>query len=180
MTSQEDKIIIIENGESIPFEVFFKDNFTKFHLFANRIIKDEDTCQDITQDVFIKFWQSDYKMFESRHSLQLFLYKLTKNRCLNHIRHCKVEDRYTSEKINSAAFDEFILTEAFQTELNDIVYTAIKALTPKNKEVIEYHLLGLKNEDIAARLDIKESTVKTHKMNAYKSLREQLKNIRSA
>jgi RNA polymerase sigma-70 factor (ECF subfamily) len=177
MNTQLNRFIKIANHEVIPFDVFFKANYSKFYLFANRFIKDEGTCQDIAQDVFLELWESNSRSFESTHTLQSFLYKTVKNRCLNHFRHCKVKDRYTSEQTVELISDEYLLKHIVEIETNDMIHQAIDSLTPKNKQVIECHMLGLKNKDIAEELGIQLSTVKSHKMNAFKLLRKQLHNL---
>ncbi len=177
MDSQLTRFIKITDQEAIAFDVFFKTHFSKFYLFANRFIKDEAICQDITQDIFLRLWESNTHSFESTHTLQSFLYKSVKNKCLNHIKHCKVKEKYYSERTDDFISDEFLLKNVVEIETNNMLYQAIDSLTPQSKQVIECHLLGFKNKDIAEELGIQLNTVKTHKMNAYKLLRKQLQNI---
>ena len=47
---------------------------------------------------------------------------------------------------------------------------AAKRLTPRESEIVRYVAVGLRNAEVAARLSISESTVKTHLTNIFQKL----------
>jgi len=56
-----------------------------------------------------------------------------------------------------------------------MVQKAISELPHRQREIIELTLKGIRNPQIALQLNITENTVKTTKRNAFKKLREVLK-----
>lgn len=73
--------------------------------------------------------------------------------------------------------ESFLVKSVWDEETHHLLYKAIDTLTPQCKEVIRYHLEGKKNQEIAELMDISIVTVKSHKMVAYKQLRETLSKI---
>jgi len=48
--------------------------------------------------------------------------------------------------------------------------TAAKKLTPRESEIVRYVAVGMRNAEVAARLSLSESTVKTHLTNIFQKL----------
>jgi len=48
--------------------------------------------------------------------------------------------------------------------------TAAKKLTPRESEIVRYVAVGMRNAEVAARLSLSESTVKTHLTNVFQKL----------
>jgi len=67
--------------------------------------------------------------------------------------------------------------EHFKNEAYSLIYNAIQTLSPREKQVIELTLDGLKNPEIAKQLDVSVNTVKTLKSRAFKTLRAVLKGV---
>ena len=105
-----------------------------------------------------------------------FLYTTTRNLCLNHLKHKKIEHQYIQAiKIEEEeAEEQFYLEEVTYQETHRILRAAIDQLPPQTREVILVSLDGKNNNEIAETLDISVNTVKTLKKNAYKFLRESL------
>lgn len=175
----EDKSIHIsfEDGESISFRKLFKDNFAKLCVFASKFITDKTVCEDIVQDTFLKIWESENETYASVLSLTAFMYKTVRNKSLNHIKHLKIRDKYSSDTIKELESEQYFLKNVINEETNYLLYKAIQTLTPQCREVINMHLKGLKNKEIAEDLGLTVATVKTHKMAAYKQLRNDLRSV---
>jgi len=47
---------------------------------------------------------------------------------------------------------------------------AAKRLTPRESEIVRYVAIGMRNAEVAARLSLSESTVKTHLTNIFQKL----------
>ncbi len=178
--TEKDKIrICFADGKEVLFKNFFKDNFAKFCVFASRFIADQFVCEDIVQESFLKIWESENKSYESDLSLMAFMYKTIRNKCLNHLKHVKIKDKYNSDMLLELESEEYLLTNVVNEETNYLLYKAIKTLSPQCGQVIKLHLKGLKNKDMAEDLNLSVATVKTHKMVAYRHLREELGEIKA-
>lgn len=168
--------IKFENGESIDLKEFFSVYYSQLAAFASKYIQDTSVCEDIVQDVFVAFWEKQ-KSFENLVSAKGFLYTSTRNSCLDHLKHSKVEDKYLKRKkyLNEESesfFDEILKAEAYSE-----VYEEINKLPEMGKNVLLLAMKDKSNEEIANILNIALNTVRTHKARAYKVLRKNLGNI---
>lgn len=173
--AKEDGKIEFENGESISFEAFFKEYFSKFHAFANRFVKDSHACEDIVQETFISVWEAKDNRYESELKLQAFIYQTIRNKALNYVKHNQIRVHYSQQYLKELGSEAYMTTSVLEEETHYVLYEAIKRLTPQCQQVIRLHLQEMSNQEIAEEMHISVATVKTHKMAAYKELRDLLK-----
>lgn len=159
------------------FDLFFKQYYTLFLSFACRYLPDVEEARDIVQDVFIAFWEQRAN-FSSLFAVKAFFYRSISNRCLNHLKHEAVKDRYAESQLQAMQNKEFILENIIREEVSFIVRRKIKELTPREQEIIILSLQNKSNQEIAELLSISIPTVKTHKMHAYARLRAELEELR--
>ena len=171
MSSDQKLIEGIQQGEMKAFKQFFESFYAPLCLFAQKYVDDEEAALDIVQDAFVYFWEKK-KCIISVNSAKSYLYKTVKNKSLNYLRSCKKEKDAHLEYLESELYfrDNIIEEEAYQ-----VIYNEIKILPPQSQRVIELSLDGLKNNEIAEKLDISVNTVKTLKLRAFKTLRVKLK-----
>ncbi|HEY0668639.1 MAG TPA: sigma-70 family RNA polymerase sigma factor, partial [Sphingobacteriaceae bacterium] len=111
-------------------------------------------------------------------SIQAYLYKMTQNRCLNFIKHKKVENAYISYLIRNNLLDDYHQSwnPYLTKELEDQAKKAIEKLPEKCKEVFKLSRFEhLKNKEIAQRLNISQKTVERQMTIALERLRKYLK-----
>jgi len=72
--------------------------------------------------------------------------------------------------VRAAARGETVLAPAVATRLVGSVRSSVERLTPRETQVLSLVAEGLSNADVARRLYIGESTVKTHLLRAYGKL----------
>ncbi|MCL3779788.1 RNA polymerase sigma-70 factor [Prolixibacteraceae bacterium JC049] len=152
------------------FKLFFETFYSRICVFAQSYVSDENVAADIAQEVFIKCWDRKNEL-ESDFRMKAFLYKATRNQCLNYLEHQQVEQNYLSQ-LNS---EDFFKEQVIEQETFQLLHNAINGLPTQSKKVIEMSIKGIKNPEIALRLDVSVNTIKTLKKNAYKSLRDSLK-----
>ena len=167
MSSVNQKINIRENN----FKNVFDSYFPSLCVFAHRFVQDEDIVKDIVQDVFVKIWNTVTE-FESEKSMKVYFYLSTKNACFDHLK--KEKRRNLSSDINEeiGIEDKVVIDEIIREETYRILEDAIIQLPEKAQEVIRLNLNGLSNQEIAEELDVSINTVKTHKLLAFRKLRE--------
>lgn len=166
-----DKMLINNNNFKLLFQKYFEPVFQ----FARKYTGNDAIARDITQETFIKLYERR-KDFDAIEKAKSFLYTTTRNLCLNHLKHQKIEEQYFKEaKIeDEEAEEQFYLEEVTYQETLRILRTAIDQLPPQTREIILVSLDGKNNNEIAETLAISVNTVKTLKKNAYKFLRESL------
>lgn len=146
--------------------------------YGCRFIALRDECEDVVQDIFVDLWEKDL-MFPDEISLKVYLYKATRNKCFNFIKHTKVKDKYAANNIQLLEDDNLFLEQILEEEIVRQLHKAIELLPERKKEIIKMSLIGLKNTEIAEALDIKLQTVKTLKSQSYVILRSQFKDLES-
>lgn len=145
-------------------------------MYANRFLPITDECEDVVQDLFVDLWQIENK-FSNDISLKAYLYKITRNKCLNIIKHNNVKNKYSTISLQVLDNDNLFMEQVLEEEITRQLYEAINTLPKRKKEVIKLTLQGLKNKEVAENLNIQLQTVKTLKSQAYKLLRQRFQNL---
>ncbi len=166
-------------GDEKAFEQLYKLYFPRLYTFSLRIVNENDLAKDVVQNVFIRLWESP-ELFLHEHP-EAFMYKMVRNASLNHIRHLKVvdnlkiqvKDQYLGEKlyyIDMVGNEPYVLIEK---ELQEQVAKVMDSLPDKCRTVFHLSRIeGLKNKEIADRLNINIKTVEKHVSKALDVFRE--------
>ncbi len=142
---------------------------TSLVRFAFGYLGDAAEAEDAAQDVFVKALSTKSAPAE----LRPWLYRITRNHCLNLLRHRRVraEERLPSR----AAFmdsEAGHLTRLVNAENEEAMRARVAALTPEHREVLELRYgEDLSREEIAQVLDLAPSVVKSRLFEAMKKLR---------
>ncbi|UZD21143.1 RNA polymerase sigma factor [Algoriphagus halophytocola] len=171
MSVQKDSDLVEElrKGNVKAYRTLFQEFYDSLCLFANKYLQDFDNSEDIVQEAFITVW--DYrKDINSYASLKSFLYTVTKNKCLSFLKN----NARKNDLLNGASFftEMFYEANVVEEETYRLLEKGIKELPDQSRKIIQLHLEGFKNQEIADELNISINTVKTLKKNAYKNLRE--------
>jgi len=158
-------------GDIAAFEDIFKQLYPSMCVVARNYLKDSTAAEDIAQEAFIKLWNSK-EQYEEFTSLKNLLYVYVKNACLNQIRHNKLKNEHEISTFQEdyTDFKNLVIEE----ETYRIIQQAIQMLPRQSAKIISLSMQGVKNQEIAERLNISVNTVKTLKYNALKKLKKQL------
>lgn len=127
-----------------------------------RYLKDEHDAKDMTQDCFIKLFESLDK-FNRRGSFEGWVATMTTNKCLDHLKRVRPDflDFEKAELFLKTENDESYEREKFQSE-HERVKKALDQLTDGYRTVVlMYALQGYKHREIAEILGIAEGTSKS-------------------
>lgn len=161
------------------FDQIFQKYYHPLLLYGLKFVDDENDLHDILQEIFVTVWENKKHKLEEAH-LKAYLFNAVRNGCLNYLRHKVVVNKHIeSQKITSPLFEldfyksgEKSLIEKQELE---IIYKAINSLSHDYKEVIELSRFeGMKNKEIAQKLQIPERTVETRLYRALSALRKKL------
>lgn len=161
------------------FEAFFKEYFSKFYAFATRFVEDHYACEDIVQETFIAVWEEQDNSYASLLMFQAYIYRTIRNKILNYLKHVRIRERYSRDYLKEVESEKYMLHSVLEEETYFVLHAAIRRLSPQCQRVIRLHLEGLSNKEIAAEMQISVVTVKSHKMFAYRELRDMLKDVTS-
>ncbi|PKQ69407.1 RNA polymerase sigma-70 factor [Labilibaculum manganireducens] len=176
MNQSPDKIIIIDNNESLSYNSLFNEMYAGLCLFSERFLIVSSEGEDLVQEVFVKLW-AKFDDFDSLNAIKAYLYQATRNACLNSIRHEKVKRKYEAEQVHQVESETYFLKQVVEEETSRIIANSIDELPPQCKKILQLSMQGLKNQEIADDLGISVNSVKTQKRIAYKTLRSKLQNI---
>ena len=155
------------------FELFFKAHYRGLCFFAQGILTNKETAEDIVQESFMKYMdrQTD---FETDIAALSFLYTTIRNASFNYLRHLKVEERHKHEPVPLKE-DPVALQAIIKSEAMGQIYKAIETLPTGCRTIFHLgYIEELKNQEIADHLQISINTVKTQKARALQLLRLKL------
>ena len=75
----------ISRCDDAAFESLFRMHYQSLCIHASKLILDDDTAEEIVQDIFLKFWDKRASL-EITTGLKPYLYRSVHNRCLDHRR----------------------------------------------------------------------------------------------
>ena len=163
-----------EGGGNVP--EFFRNYYPMFVSFARNFVQSREVCEDLVQEAFVA-------LFDNEYLAKGFLYKTLRNKCLNHLRHEQIRNRYAEMQAahykrerNEKKSEEFFIDAIMREESSLIISQAIEGLPEMGRQVLNMSVEGLSNQEIADVLGISINTVRTHKSRAYKVLRIVLSN----
>ncbi len=169
-----------EEDKVKQFEVIFKTHYRKLTLFANRFTNDLTISEEIVADVFTTLWEKREEIV-FKNPAPFYLFKMVQNRCLNYLKHQKIENLYIKYLERNNLFDEMLtaVDNGYEgKELTNQINDAINKLPEKSKQVFMLSRFNhLKYREIADLLDISPKTVERHMSIALEKLRQNLKKL---
>jgi RNA polymerase sigma-70 factor (ECF subfamily) len=175
-------------GDQGAFKRLMKKYHASLYNLIYRLIRNKDEVEDLTQEAFVKAFQS-LKYFNEQYAFSTWLYKIASNNTIDYIRKKKLETfsidkpiasedgdyRFELPDLNNQPDGEMMMHQR-AAMLND----AIAKLPEKYRKVIMMrHAEERDYAEIAKMLKLPIGTVKAHIFRAremlYKSLREKIK-----
>src|ERR1700712_1630679 len=96
MPSENDLFVTqLTQGDAKAFECLFKLYYTRLTLFANRFLNDITVAEEIVSDLFVMLWETGHEINFSG-SVSSYLFKSVQNKCLNHLKHQKLQNLYVN------------------------------------------------------------------------------------
>jgi len=157
------------------FEQLFNEYYSELCRFAISFVKDNDSAEDIVQQVFINLWNKRNEIDNDK-PIKAYLLSSIKNRCINYLRDNK---KYRSYYLDVEAELEIPVNEKdliSEEYFNEKVQTAIDKLPEKCREIFMLcRFEEMKYKEIAKKLNISQKTVEAQMSKALKIMREELK-----
>lgn len=156
------------------FETIFRKYHPPLSLYAQKFTGDEQTALDIVQDVFLKIWE-DKKLQSDSLALKSYLFNSVRNACFNFLKHEQVKQKHATIARMEIEFYQSGEKSLIEDETMDSIQKAIDSLPDHYKEIIELSRFeGLKNKEIAEKLNIPVRTVETRLFRGLLALRKSI------
>lgn len=145
----------------------------KLLRFATHFLKDEDTAQDVVQDVMLKLWQKRNKLNEIE-NVEAFAMRMTRNRCLDIIRANKVVpiDEETDRKLKENTVD--VHSQIELSESAKQIKQLITKLPDLQRKIMHLRdIEQLSYDEIAQATDLKINAIRVNLSRARKKVRDE-------
>lgn len=181
--SEENLLDLIKNDQNEAFRFLFQKYYSRLLGYAIRFVQEREIAEDIIQEVFISFWEKRHLLKSI--SLSSLLFCMVRNASINYLKQKVLVEKYPIEFIENIDGEEKLYTldfalsadeETLYEELKKRIQEALSILPERSREVfLLSRFNGLKNKEIALKLDISTTAVEKHISKSLKKISLYLK-----
>jgi RNA polymerase sigma-70 factor (ECF subfamily) len=147
------------------------------YSLALKILKQPSEAEDLTQDIFLTFWQEE-RFDPTCAALSTYLGVMVRSRALNKLRRFSIQE-HSLERLRRFIPGERSgttpLEEASQAEQKTTLKQAMAQLTERQRQILELNFFqGYTHQEIARQLELPLGTVKTNARKGLLELRQRL------
>lgn len=165
----------LRHNSAEAFDALYNLYYDRVFTYSLQISKSYQKASDITQDVFLKLWETRHKI-KNDTSISTYLFRIARNNLVSEFR----------KMVNSSNYENYIRLrssvdsqEGLEIEYADFVKQIRECMTlmPENQRVVvkmsrfEY----MSNREIAEKLGLSEQTVKNRLVLGLKFMRQWLR-----
>lgn len=160
---------------ALDFKPFFKKHYSMLCNLAYKYIGDKEACEDIVQDIFVRFFELN-KMTLSEQESVAYLVQAVRNNSISSLRKersapVRLNDRTVETRITTVVPDDSESAEI--PDPTEIADAALSSLPPKCGAIFKMSRLEkMSYKQIASTLNISEKTVENQMSKAIRILRE--------
>lgn len=175
----------IKTGDSHAFKELFERYKSLVINICYRLVGNKEEAEDLTQEVFFKVYKS-VKTFKHRSKFSTWIYRITVNLSLNHLRKKRQlswlsldnpSEQANGETLNTLSTPSWDLPDVFleQKERDKIIWKMINLLPKKQRVALILHRYeGLSCQQIAEILECSIGSVQARLHRAKENLHEKL------
>ena len=164
----------------VEFTLVYNRNKAKLYNYARKMISDRMVCEDIIQNVFLKFFENMYRIKNSER-VEVWLFTTTRNAIFTFFRNRKTHvDQFgvaDADEMEIKA-DVSLSDEYENVELKEMIARELKIMAPEQSEVFllkEYG--GLSYKEISNVMNIDEELVKSRLYKTRQKLIDKLSKV---
>lgn len=151
------------------FETVYKTYYTRLYYYCFQFVVDEETSKDIVNDVFEKIWSQRNEL--NPETLSSYLYTLVRNRCLDYLRHWKVEQQYV--ELYHMIAEEVDDSDLYEERMTRIERIIAELGEPTKGIFTRCYFQNKKYDEVAQEYHISSSGVKKHIMKVLRLIRQE-------
>jgi RNA polymerase sigma-70 factor (ECF subfamily) len=172
------------DGDQVAWSQIVQQHWRKVFNLAYKFVGRHDEAEDLTQDIFLKIFRALHT-FDRRANFQTWLISISRNLCIDHYRSVRKERETMARDVDASQLmpvsrDRSPHAELEQIDLKQVIRQALAALAPSLREaVVLRDLQEFSYQEIAARLNLPEGTVKSRINRGRIELARQLRRVQS-
>ncbi len=164
------------HGNNAALTFVYEPLFEPLLFVALKYVRNTEVAQDITSELFTSLLETEIAVRKTKWSqirdIQAFLSTIIKCRAIDHIRQEKNRQRLRNENLTTPFY-----TDVKQKEELDHLNVCILKLPIEEQQLLQLHLAGYNNEEIAERKNYNEKTVRNKLSLTRKKLNYLWKNL---
>lgn len=167
----------LRQGDQTAFDTLVQQHQKDLFRLAYRMTGNAEDAKDLSQEAFVRAYRG-LGTFDGRSRLSTWLYRITVNLCISHLRQRRPSDGgeipETHADLSAKPLDELEEREVYRA-----VGDAVAQLPPQQQAALLLRVHhGLPYREIAEILETAEGTVRVNYFHAVAKLRAQLKGLR--
>lgn len=174
--TEEELLSLLTEGDRLAFQQLYIAHYRSIFSHALKFTKSTDLAEDITQDVFLKIWESKEMLGGVRH-FRSYLLAVCKNMTLNLLARASREASIMDQIVYGAKqFHRDSETQLEQQEYEKLLHEAIEQLPPQRRVIFRLCKIdGKSYEEVATRMGISTGTVNDHIVKGTRAVKEYLR-----
>lgn len=161
-------------GDEQAFTEIFKLFHDRLLFFANRLINDDHTAEDIVGGVFERFWRAG-GTFESYYAVRVWMYLVTRNACFDYLEQKKRKVKRLADPTPLEDSEDAVLAKIVYAEVINEIHALIEQLPTQCKRIFKLsYIEGRSDKEIAGMLNLSLSTVKNQRLRGIHLLQKRL------
>ena len=185
VTDEQELIQRLARGDRSAFRELVETHKKKVYFLALDMVGNPADAEDVSQEVFLRVFRS-FKTFKQDARLGAWLYRITYNASIDHLRKRAVTPEPIADEALEAGFRSHPQITEPQTSLDPAVAAergllkeriekALRNVSPQEKAVfLLRHYEDLSLKEIAESLDLTVGSVKSYLFRAVRKLRTEL------
>lgn len=172
---EEAVLVELKAGSEPAFGHLYAQYSEQIYARLLRLLKDQDTADEILQDLFLKIWEKRQSI-NPHQSFKSYLYTVAENLVYDYFRKL-ARDKKLQEKFRLVSTELYTHTEEelLNKENKEIIDKAIALLPPQRKAAfILCKVEGKSYEEAAEIMGVSASTVSNHLVKATRTVREHI------
>lgn len=159
----------------LELERVFKKYYTSLYVYAMQILRDEELSKDMVADTFEYVCKKVVSIDET--NIQSLLYATLRSRCIDHLRHEKVHERYADYCRAVTSLDANSNYEEYENRYNRLK-EAMGQLNERTRKILEAcYFEKKKYKEAAEEFGISEHGIRKQVYRAIDQLRKYIKNV---
>ncbi|HEY1030894.1 MAG TPA: RNA polymerase sigma factor [Flavipsychrobacter sp.] len=175
--SEPELVLLLKQQSQEAFNYLYKNYAGVLYSVIKKTISDDQTAQDVLQEVFVKIWNNIGQFNADKGRIYTWMINIARNASIDKLRS---KGEIMKAKIQSAEDAVYNIQSGFKTEqkIDTIgLKDAVQGLKPEYQAIVDLaYFKGFTLEEVAKTLEIPLGTVKTRMRHAIQLLRKHYSN----